>query len=970
MNIKKANLYVITAYAVVFLAMTIAANVVINHWSGALEVYFGRIGSTGISDFETEYATDEELLQAEIDGAVQIVEEGATLLKNEGGALPLAAGTNVSLFSQSSVDWIGGNVAGSDTAESVVTLKDVLEEEGINVNSTLWDFYKSTGNRRDPGGNNGYGLHEADWATVSSAASSSFSSYHDAAIVVFSRVNTEGSDQATDMSRWDGEAGDIYMKLSATERGLLKGIKEAGFGKIIVLINSAVPLQLDFMQDESYGISAALLCSATGNNGLTGLGKVIAGIANPSGHLVDTYVYDNYSAPATQNLGDNRYVNAAGEVMEYSYLNYAENIYVGYRYFETRYEDKIKGRDNVGDYDYSSTVAFPFGYGMSYTTFDWTDYTMTSEGSHITVSVKVTNTGNIAGKDVVAIYFQSPYTDYDIVNGVEKASVVLAAFDKTNLLSPGESQEVVMSFNAETVMKSYDSEGAKGYILEEGDYCITAAQDAHAAVNNILAFNGFTDLQAAGETPLVYDADKVAVYKVASFTHVGEDEVTGTSVSNQFDYARVTDDEYLTRNNWSMMDNNGLDYSTGTQTVDYYILPSCADAQGTVGTHPMNDELLANLQAVGWDASGRPASEKNDSPAVINSDDSDESELTLVQLRGAPYEDERWQILIEQLKVSEIHGLFNQAGWSTKPIESIQMPGTSCNDGPTGLGNFVSGWTSYRWPCETLIASTWNTDMAYLMGSFVGEDGLRTGVAGWYAPAMNLHRTAFGGRASEYYSEDPLLSGYMGANTVSGAQEKGLFTFIKHFAVNEQDINRGDISMWSTEQAMRELYFKPFEITVKEGRALGVMDSQTRLGYRFCKGNYDLLTTVLRNEWGFQGTVVTDYTSDGGAMAEQCLAAGTDLMLSSAALRVPDTKADYIRHALQDAAFHTAYVVSNSSLMNGLAGGASYSAGFPVYVLILIIVDVVMGLIIILAEFFAWRSYLKDRKNTGKGAKA
>ena len=955
MDIKKANLYVVSAFCAVILAIIIALNVVAVMFSGLLEVYLGTIGASGRGSFESDYETDAELLQVEQDTAIQIAEEGTVLLKNDDG-LPLAANAKVTLFSQNSVNWMGGATSGSDQASSWDNRKSALEAEKIAVNPTVWDYYSNTGKARDT-----YKLNETDWATVSAATSSSFASYNDAAIAVFSRFNTEGSDQPADMSRYGGSADEIYMQLSSVELDLLKGIRDAGFKKTIVILNTNCQMQVDFLKGDPYGVDACVLCGATGNTGITGLVRVLSGKANPSGHLVDTYVYDNRSTPAAQNLGDNRFLNANGEVSKYSYINYVEGIYIGYRYYETRYEDVVMGTENAGDYNYTDTVAYPFGYGLGYTQFTWSDFKATVTDGTVNVSLKVENTGSVDGKDAVGVYIQSPYTEYDKKNQVEKASVTLAAFAKTPMIKAGQSETVSISFDAEEAMKSYDYTAAKGYILEEGDYYITAAQDAHQAVNNILLAKGYNDIaEAGGGTP---SADKNFVYRynIGTFKNIAKDSVTDHTVTNRFDYATAEGTTYLTRSNWIMMDNNGLDYSTGTATEK-----SPSSYSEVIKTHEMWDGLRENLAATGWEAAGRPASADNNEAAIVGQD----AGLKLKDLVGKDYGDPMWMTLIQQLKVSEIHGLWNLAGWRIGAVDAIEMPGTTCNDGPTGLGNFVNGWSSFRWPCETLIASTWNVELAEKMAALVAEDGLRTDVTGWYAPAMNLHRTCFGGRAGEYYSEDPLLSGSMGAAECIGAESKGMIVFIKHFAINEQDTNRGTVSMWCNEQAMRELYFKPFEISVKTGKANGVMDSQTRIGYRYCKGNYQLLTEVLREEWGFQGVVVTDYTSDGGLTGEMCLAGGTDLMLSGTALKLPDTSLAKVRNALQESAHRTAYVVGNSNLMVGLLGNEAYSAGIPVYIILMIVVDVVGVLAIAAVETYTVIRFVKSRKEKPEEAEA
>lgn len=483
-------------------------------------------------------------------------------------------------------------------------------------------------------------------------------------------------------------------------------------------------------------------------------------------------------------------------------------MYLGYKYFETRYEDVILATANVGNYDYDSVVYRPFGFGLSYTDFAWSNYALTENADGtVTASVTVTNNGQAAGKDVVEIYFQSPYTDYDKANFVEKPSVALAGFAKTKLLNAGESETVSVTFDAQEIMKSYDYKNAKTYIMDEGDYYITAAKDAHRAVNNILAAKGYA---ADGDSAMV------GTYTVASFRTLNTDAVTGTEITNRFDDAIALDTEYLSRQNWSRVE-EGITYTADGVNID---------------------NLALYYNRIGWAASGRPADLNNAAEFVTGA----KNDLTIGDLTGVAYDDAQWDKLLDQMSVTEMHDLFKRAGYTTAAIESIGKARTYDFDGPAGIVNYVSGWSSFGYPSETILASTWNEELAEQMGRLVGEDGLRADIQGWYAASMNLHRTALSGRNFEYYSEEGLISGKMGAAEVRGARSKGMFVYIKHFAVNDQETNRASTTTWLTEQALRELYLKPFEISVKEGGATGVMGSMNRIGYRY--------TTVKQNPFG------------------------------------------------------------------------------------------------------------------------
>lgn len=929
------------AILAIVLIFVFAINAVALYWDGALRIVLGTVGNGqnggaagGSQLYSMEFASDTDLLTAQQQLAHDIAVEGSVLLKNEQNTLPLASNAKVTVFGESSTDWLingtGSSAIGTENYAHV-NVKWALEQAGFQVNETVWNYYRDDGVTRGGGSSNGdWSINEKSWETVTADLGSDFSGYTDAAIVVIGRTGGEGRDLATDMAAHGGSADESYLELTAEERSLLAGINNAGFDKIIVVLNVANPLEMGFLNDSEYGVDACLVVGPTGAYGLEALGFILNGTENPSGKLVDTWVYDLFSSPAMQNFGNSRYVDAQGNAYGngYNYVNYAEGIYVGYRYYETRYEDTVMGTVNVGEYDYDETVAFPFGFGLSYTDFAWSNFQMSESDGVVNVSVDVTNNGTVAGKDVLQVYYQSPYTDYDKTNGVEKASVELAGFAKTNVIQPGATETVTASFRVDD-MKSYDAQQAQTYIMDDGEYYITAAPDAHSAVNNILVAKGYS---ADGT------AEMVDSYTVSEFQIIDTDPATGTQVTNHFDDAKVTDSPYLSRQNWVMMDNNGLSYATGTVEIDGVTYP----------THIADGALIANIDAAGWEASGRPAEADNNDPVTVGADNG----LELINLTGVSLDDPQWDLLLDQLKVSEMHLLYNKSGFNTPMIESVNKPATIDTDGPAGLNMFMSGWASFNYTTDYLLASTWNVDLAERLGELVGEDGLRSNTVGWYAPAMNMHRTPFGGRCFEYYSEDPYLSGMMGAAECHGATSKGLITYIKHFALNEQETNRSTVCTWSNEQAIREIYLRPFELSIKEGNANGVMDSMNRIGYRLTRGSYALLTEVLRNEWGYTGVVITDAANVSPTdINDQCLAAGTDLQLTTGQNKLGDTTTNKVRNALRNAAKHTLSVVGNSAAMNGVTYGATLSSGgFPVYQLLLISLDILALIILVFAE--------------------
>lgn len=867
-------LIVTNALLAVLLAVVIALNCVAIYFGTALELFFGTVGGghTESANYTSAFATADELRNAQEEFARTVVGEGAVLLKNENNALPLAQGAAVTILG--SETWYNtgtGSGAVASGEYGYITPAYSLEQAGFSVNPS-----------RD-----------------------SYAGYTDAAFYIVSRVGGEGSD-----CNLDDPTSARYLQLTEEEKADLAALKNAGFKKVILLLNTSNAINMDFIDQSEYGIDACLWLGVTGCNGLEALGGLVAGTVNPSGRLVDTYLYDNNANPAMQNFG-----NAVYEGTDIPYVNYVEGIYLGYKYFETRYEDAVMGTPNVGDYDYSQVVYRPFGFGLSYTNFDWSDYTLTDNGDGtLTAAVTVTNTGSVAGKDVVELFFQSPYTDYDKANLVEKASVNLAGFAKTGIIEPGASETVQVTFDANEIMKSYDGNNARTYILDDGDYYVTAARDAHNAVNNILAAKGYS---------VDGDAALVDSYNVPEFLTLDTDSATGAQVSNLFDDAVALDTEYLSRQNWSRVE-EGITYTAPGTNVD---------------------NLAAYYNHIGWSASGRPDSENNSAEFMTEADNG----LTFADMSGLDYDDPQWDALLDELTITEMHDLFKRAGYTTSAMPSIEKERTYDFDGPAGIVNYVSGWSSFGYPSEVILASTWNTDLAEQMGQLVGEDGLRADIQGWYAPSMNLHRTALSGRNFEYYSEDSLISGKMGAAEVRGARSKGMFVYIKHFAVNDQETNRSTTCTWLTEQALRELYLKPFEITIKEGGATGVMGSMNRIGYRYTVGSYPLMTQLLRNEWGFKGGVVTDFTTYNSADADQLLAAGTNLILQTSEVPLTRTNSWVRRNALRDSAHQALYMAANSVAVD--AG----PAGTPIYYFILIAIDAVTVIGIVAAEVFAYR---------------
>lgn len=758
-----------------------------------------------------------------------------------------------------------------------------------------------------------------------------------------SGIGAEGNDLPYDMSRYGGSADEHYLELNSNEKDLLAAVS-AQFETVVVLIDSANAMQLDFVNDPAYGVDACLWYARPAS-GLGSVAKILAGQISPSGRLPDIYVADNLSAPAMQNFGDFRYVDGSGNLTGYSYINYAEGIYVGCKYYETRYEDAVLGRFSAGDYSYADAVVYPFGYGLSYTGFEWSDFTVTESDGTYTASVTVANTGDMAGRDVVEFYVQAPY----IEGGVEKAAVSLVEYGKTSELAPGASETVSVTFTRMDIA-SYDYRTDRTYVLDAGDYYVTAARDSHDAINNVLAAKGLTvenGMTAEGNASLVDSfslSERVLV----------DAAVTGAAITNQLDDILAENGTYLSRGDWSAVDSRALRYATGTATG----VSNVGNASGDAPTYPASSELLAKLAAIGYEASGNP-NPISGYPSGDTLTHGADNRLELLDMMGLDYNDPQWDSLLDELKLSEMHALFNKSGWGNAAVESINKPKTYEYDAPNGIANFVTGEVLYSYPCATMLAATWNQELQEDYGVMIGNDAIASSTSGWYAPGINIHRTPFGARNYEYYSEDAVLTGLCGAAVTRGAESKGIHVYLKHFALNGQDTNRAAnscVATWCTEQAAREIYLKPFQYSIERGGAQGIMLTMSRVGYRYSYGNYPMMTAICRNEWGFNGCYITDYTTTmKGALADQYLASGGNLIHATAEQTLSDVKSDWSRTMLREAVHGILYNVANSLAMNGVERGAVVSSGFPVYRIILIVVDVVAALCVLAGAFFVYR---------------
>lgn len=818
------------------IAMVLAVVVCVNMICfGPMSTLIGLATGNGTLSDET----NEEAAEV----AEEIMEDGIVLLKNE-SLLPLNETKKLNIFGWESINpaYGGAGSGGINDLYDIVSLNQGLENAGFSINQELVDFYNNYGadNPEMSIQKQSWTLPEPPVDTYSDELIKSAKEYSDVAVVVLSRKAGEGhNDIPMDVRKaaYDNNSdeyddfpeGEHYLQLSQTERDMVDMVC-SNFDNVIVVYNGANQFELGFA-DEYPQIKSVVWCPGTGNVGFNALGKVFSGEVNPSGKTPDTFIYDMTTAPWWNNAEKTEYTNLAdlavegmnagtAQVYAPAFTNYVEGIYVGYKYYETAAQE--------GAIDYDKTVQYPFGYGLSYTEFEQKMGELKEKDGQISVDVEVTNTGDVAGKDVVEVYYKPPYTN----GGIEKSSANLIEFAKTNLLQPGESQTVTVTFSIED-MASYDENNAKAYVLEKGDYVISINSDSHTVLDQ-----------------KTYTADADVVYK-------GENKRASddTAATNVFEDAKG-DITYLSRAD------HFANYEEAT----------AAPASAELG-EPYASEYHLNSNF--------------DKTTYLNDEDvmpttGADNGLTLADMRDADYDDPRWEKLLDQLTVDEMANMIAMAGYQTAAMDSVGKVATLDFDGPAAINNNFTGVGSIGFPIEVVVASTWNKELAQAWGECMGKISQEMGAEGWYAPGMNTHRTAFGARNYEYFSEDGVLAGNMGAKAVEGARKYGVYSYIKHFALYEG--NAKMVSVWSNEQAIREIYLKPFEISVKQGGANAVMVSWSFLGDKWTGECSNLMNTVLREEWGFRGMALTDFFRNNGhgfMNADAALANGVDVMLST-----------------------------------------------------------------------------------------
>lgn len=906
--------------------------------------------------YTADFDTPEEADEASKALVEEVGAEGMVLAKNENQSLPLPSGSKITMFGRAAADPIyGGSGSGSIDVTEAITARQGLEQAGFVINEAIYDTIAAYA------GENPRGFIEMDKPEASTyyigempvaqyeAQASTFAEFGDAAVIFVGRPGGEGGDLTQNMEGWDEnyQEGQHQLQLNQDELGLID-LATQHFERVIVVVNASTSLELAEVQDNP-GVDGIILAGSPGLTGFSGLGRILSGDANPSGRTVDTWAADFSKDPTWNNFGDFVYSNLSVSFPQSAiesatsnavitpdapFVNYAEGIYVGYRYYETAAAE--------GYINYDKAVVYPFGYGLSYTDFEWevTRADMGDVDGVISVDVAVTNSGTTAGKDVVELYYRAPYTK----GGIEKPEVVLGGFAKTPVIQPGQTETVTLELAVEE-MASYDFQGHRAYVLEAGDYLLSLRTDSHTVKE------GVEPIQYRVEDDVVYDGEN----------HRASDH---SEVTNQFDDVSAQ--------------------LTATKEEGKVLMMSRADFAGTFPAPPSEDQFVASDEvAAGFQAYDyQAAADEFTGDKPLTGVDSD---LTLIDLRGRAFDDPMWDELLDSLKVPEMVDMLLNGAYQTAAIPSIAKPLTVEPDGPAGFSSFINADISgIAFPSQYLLAQTWNVELLEQMGVSLGNEALFKGINGWYAPAINLHRSPFGGRNFEYYSEDPYLSGRMATAVSNGIATKGVYTTFKHFAMNEQETNRvnNGIATWATEQAIRELYLKPFEMAVKnvtmtvpyiaddQGNrqettvgATAMMSSFNRVGSTWSGGSHALMNNVLRGEWGFEGFAISDFNLYPYMNPNQGISAGTDLTLTfSPSKSFNDTNSAKARTDIRNATHNILFTVANSNAMNGMAAGATVQYTPPTWVYVQIGVSVLVGVFILVGAGLVSRRVIKHRR--------
>lgn len=926
-------------------AIVFTGNVIAGECAGQINSALGTATSKVVSTlaegetegyaryFESKYNSIAELKAAGEAKVREVEGEGIVLLKNDNNILPLKEGSDVALVGVTILDPVyGGTGSGAVDANGAANYYDVMTQAGYNVvDKALLDYYVEKEAKR-----NAHEIGEIKWSKVKKNNGDTIGNGEDVIFVV-GRVGGEGNDVTVTI---DDTLDDDYLKLNENELSILEGLKElkddGKIRSITMIINSANPMSVGFLNDEAYGVDAALWVGSVGQTGIYAVGDVISGKTNPSGSLPDTWWVDNQLNPVQNNFGSYTYADANNFDLGTNankfnqYVVYQEGIYVGYKYTETRYEDVVMGTPNAGSFNYNSVVGYPFGFGLSYTSFSFSDMQVekTGEGQQTSydVSVKVTNTGAVAGKKTVQVYAQKPYTEYDKQNGIEKAAVELAGYGKTAILQPGES-EVVKVNVPEYFLTSYDATGTGVYILDEGHYYLTVADDSHAAANNILAAKGMTTengMTAAGDASLTYGMD----YTFDAETYATS-YGTGSEVKSLFADADVNRYE-----------------GSGDNSVVYY---SRSNWAGTVTSGPVQLTMTAQIAAdAKLDDSDLPDATGIEFPTMGES-----ANLQLVNMMDYDYDDPQWDIFMDQLTYEQMAKLCANGLRMTINIDAIGKPLTVDHNGPSGVTQKYSvGENGYAvqtndpqkdikgtcYPCNGIIAATFNDELIREVGELIGEDAMWAGYAGLYGTGLNIHRSPYAGRVFEYYSEDGTLTGLVDAAETLGIQSKGVYVYNKHFVLNDQENNRAGIATWINEQALREIYLRAFELPIVNADAKCVMTAFNRLGAQWAGAYTELLTDWLRGEAGMEGFAVTDMYDDTYMVKANEVVAGNDIPdnyvgddISQFAAYGPNgtTPNAAVAQALRTSSKRVLYTVLHSRGMDGISSNTQIVSVTP-----------------------------------------
>ncbi len=966
---KKSRLWLgLSGVAVFLFTLFLSLTILANTYAGYINDFFG-ITSSGLTLQGSAYGNEngeltdegyEKLIVDSYDFCIQETEEGSVLLKND-GALPLKSDErNVTLFGNNSAHVIYRSGAGGPTPNDsyVIDMAKAFKDGGFNINQTLYDEYannKSFVSINSP--------NEAPQSLYTSAIKNTFEKFSDAAIVTLSRYGTENTDPAMGV-----------MRLDDNEAALLKMINDSGkFDKIIVLLNGPLPMELGWLDE--YNVNACLWFGNPGYYGLPGVVNLLTAKdgANPSGHNTFTFAANSMGSPAMQNFGNYTFSFDGGAVdgrFGSKYVVYKEGIYVGYKYYETRYEDAILGRgkatsktgaiDGASAWNYADEVCFPFGFGLSYTTYEQTldSVKYNSKDDTFTANITIKNTGSAAGKATAQLYVQLPYTDYDKANGVEKAAIQLVGYAKTDVAA-GATESVSITFDR-YILASYDETNGKGgYILEPGTYYFAIGNGAHEALNHVLGAKNatglidhdgksFTAKEACVKTydPKLSEIDRTT-YKNSPY----EESVV---VENKFDDADLNywaDDNqkitYLTRNDWE-----------GT-------FPT------TVTTLHANEKIVDGLRMDKYKKASDAPSYKDGDGTVYSVEL--ETPIDFADMKDIPYDDPKWDTFVSQLSLEDLCISMADAR-GIAGVATINKPGNSIAEGPEGLlakFKFGDKRAATGFPTLPTLAASWDHELQSKHGNLFAEEALFCGVAMVNAPGCNIIRTPYSSRASEYFSEDSMLSYYAVSNVIYAMRKKGLICNVKHCFLNEQETNRQGVATFSGEQAIREIYLRPFEGALTKGQSLGIMTSYNRIGLQYAATHKTLMQDVLRGEWGYEGSIIDDALTESQyySVTADMLAAGTNIFCldgyRAGQIRtlIQSTDDGYLLKELQESNKRIFYALIHSSMGGSIGDSYEYTDSIEWWQGLLIGVNVVLGLAMAGAVvMFALSTYKKKEE--------